>query len=221
MNTVSSIETLIKKIDSSELFVRAESSDWSNAIACEICLDGHELQKVLLRPVGSDQEAPLNSSVRLSDGINQVDITYESTCMDAPFRNTAKLLSKLLGLPITSDHQVFDSLGHLYSSLRFSVSGFFFDWDEPVPEIWEDFETDMGHLLKMNYRPSTDGQLLDVIFEFEEFKKVQSNYQGLKAGRFGVEITISGGDSDQIVQVANDFQTALDDYAKLLAPEVS
>lgn len=221
MSRSDSIEKLSRMIDSSGLFTQSTESVWVNQIYCEICLETHDLQRVIVSEATTHNEQPLTSLVRLSDGIHQVDITFDPPCIDQPFINASKVLSKALQLPILSEHQIFDSLEHLYESLRFSVGGIFFAWDEPLLEIWEEHEHEMGHLLKVNYRQSRFGQLLDVIFEFEEFKEVRSNYQGTKVKRFGVEITISGGDSDQIVQVANDFQTVLDDYAQLLAPKAS
>lgn len=219
MGRSNSIEKLSRVLDSSGLFTHSSESVWMNQIDCEICLETHDLQRAKVSEATTHNEPPLTSLVRLSDGMHQVDITFDPPCLDLPFKNTAKELSKALKMPILSEHQIFDSLEHLYESLRFSVGGFFFAWDEPLLEIWEEHEHEMGHLLKVNYRQSRFGQLLDVIFEFEEFREVRSNYQGTKVKRFGVEITISGGDTDQIVQVANDFQTALDDYAKLLAPK--
>jgi hypothetical protein len=161
---------------------------------------------------------PLIGSVWLSDGIVDVVISFQPACLDQPFENLAKQISRTLKMPILSDHQIFDSIEHLYECLSLSVSGECLSWDEPTPSNWELYESEMGHLLKFNYKLNDASTLLDVVLEFEEYPEVMTDYQGVRAGRFGTLITILGGTDSERRITAKLFQSVLDDYARLLGP---
>lgn len=183
-------------------------------------MDRHTLCSLETRPAGRAQDLPLSGAVRLTDGLNQVGITFDPPCLEQPFQNNAKLLSNYLGLPIVTDHQVFDSIDHFLQSLRFTIPGGFFDWDEPIHSYLEEYGIEMGHINKFNFQPEGEWVLLDVVVEFQEFRDIESNYQGAKAIRHGIEMTISGGEPDQLEMVRASFQQALDDYARLLNPAI-
>jgi hypothetical protein len=53
-----------------------------------------------------------------------------------------------------TDYQVFDSMNHLYDSMRFSVPGFFFLWDGVEPSAMEKWAQEQGYLLKLHYQRS-------------------------------------------------------------------
>lgn len=209
---------LDEKIGNSGLFETQHQRTWINTIDCDVCYESHITHMAVVVKESDAEKARLAGSVRLSDGISQVDIMYEATCIDEPFRNLAKQLSKSLKLPIISAHQVFDSIEQLVSLLAFSAPGEFFSWDEPRLSVSEQYEEEMGHLIKLNYRRSPESELLDVVIEFEEFEHVASDYVGEKVRGFGVEITISGSDASLTEETATVIQGVLDDYDRLLAP---
>lgn len=209
---------LDEKIGNSGLFQTQDQRTWINTIDCDVCYESHTTHTAVVVMESDAEKARLAGSVRLSDGISQVDIMYEPTCIDEPFKNLAKLLSKSLKLQIISAHQVFDSIEQLVSLLAFSVPGEFFSWDEPRLSVSEQYEREMGHLIKLNYRRSPESELLDVVIEFEEFEKVTSNYLGEKARGFGVEVTVSGAEAFLLEEASKTIQGVLDDYARLLAP---
>lgn len=221
LNDASSRAILEVKVDTSGLFQTRVGEAWINRTACDVCHETHITHKVQVVTHSKHEEHRLRDAVRLSDGTLQVDIMYESTCIDEPFRNIAKSLSKSLNMRIASAHQVFDSIEQLSSLLSFSVPGEFFDWDEPRLSVSEQYEEEMGHLLKLNYQGSPESELLDVVIEFEEFEHVASDYLGEKVRGFGVEITISGSDASLMEETSTVIQGVLDDYARLLAPATS
>lgn len=181
-------------------------------------MESHTLCSLEAQSCDTTQGLPPIGSVRLSDGCFQVDITFGTSCLKQPLQNNAKLLSRFLGLPIVTDHQVFDSLDHLIRSLVFTVPGTFFGWDDHVHSYLEEYEMELGHLAKINFQMEGESALLEVVVEFEEFREVESHYEGAKARRHGVEITVSGGTVDQRVKAALLFQETLDGYVCLLAP---
>ena len=218
LDEVSSKAILEMKIETSGLLQGRVGDAWINESDCDFCHGTHITHKVQVVMYEEREKHRLGDAVRLSDGTLQVDIMYESTCIDEPFRNLAKSLSKSLNMPIISDHQVFDSIEQLSSLISFSVPGEFFGWDEPRLSFFEQHEQEMGHLQKLTYRRSHESELLDLVIEFEEFEHVASNYFGGKARVFGVEITISGAEASLLDETATIIQGVLNDYARLLSP---
>jgi hypothetical protein len=206
------------QLDNLGTLVRLSEISWGISHLCELCGAHHQTHEVELLPEGQSAKVPLKGSVWLSDGIISVVISFQPACLDRPFENLANQISRALKMPVLSDHQVFDSIEHLYQCLSHSAPGEFFGWDEPTPSNWELYESEMGHLLKFNYKLNEASTVLDVVLEFEEYPEVMTDYQGVSAGRFGTLITILGGTAGERRITANLFQSVLDDYARLLAP---
>lgn len=214
--TENSLPRLLARLDNFGYFQRFGQSYWSQIVFCEICLESHTLCSLKVQSCEAATEPPLTGAVRLADGLFQVDITFEPACLPQPFQNTAKMLASYLGIPIVSDHQIFDSINHLAHSLQFSISGTFLGWDEAEITDYEAYAIELGHLMKFRFQPQGDSGLLDIALEFEESSHFESNYLGAKAVLHGIEITISGGESSRVDMARTLFQEALDDYAWLL-----
>lgn len=208
----------VTQLDNLGTLDRLSETSWGKSFPCELCSAIHKTHEIELLPVGQSTKVPLIGSVWLSDGIVDVVISFQPACLDQPFENLAKQISRTLKMPILSDHQIFDSIEHLYECLSLSVSGECLSWDEPTPSNWELYESEMGHLLKFNYKLNDASTLLDVVLEFEEYPEVMTDYQGVRAGRFGTLITILGGTDSERRITAKLFQSVLDDYARLLGP---
>jgi len=211
-------ERLGSELDRFGGFTQITTSHWVELETCQICLDVHTPRSVQLVDPNSMTTAEIYQSgpVRLSDGTKEVWISFGSSCMLQPFKNLTKLLAKDLGLKPITDYQVFDSIDHLYSSLRFSLPGYFYEWDGPELSAMEQWAIDTGHLLKMHHQRSWDAPVIDLSLEFQESDVLMSDQFGLTAGRFGVLATFWGGKMKELDKASSEFQATLNDYAWLL-----
>lgn len=214
------VEALSGKLMQLGGFASPNPFTFLDSTECEVCLERHDLLVLMIGICQGDVRTMPGGLVRLSDGSIDVHLTQSLPCIPQPFQNTAKQLSRYLKLPIVSDHQVFDSIDHLVQSLKFTVPGEFFGWDETVLSFSEEYEIETGHLAKFNFQPEGESVLLDVVVEFQAVRDFESNYKGTKARRYGVEITLSGGTPEHLGNAQVLLQSALDDYARILSTSI-
>jgi hypothetical protein len=199
-------------------FTQISTDYWVELETCQICLDVHTPRSVRLVDPNSITTAEIYQSgpVRLSDGTNEVWISFGSSCMLQPFKNLTKLLAKELGLKPITDYQVFDSLDHLYSSLRFSLPGYFYEWDGPELSAREQWAIETGHLLKVHYQRSWDSPVIDLGVDFHESVRFETEQFGLNLYHHGLLFTLSGAEISELDRVCNWLRETLHDYTKLL-----
>lgn len=212
-------ERLGRALDRFGGFTQITASHWVELETCQICLDVHTPRSVRLVDPNSMTTAEIYQSgpVRLSDGSNEVSISFGPSCEIRPFRNLTKLLARQLSLRPITDHQVFDSIEHLHQALVFSLPGHFYEWDGVELSAWEQLSIQTGHLIKKHYQRPWDYPVIDFSIELHETHTFESDQFGLTIGRYGLLCTFWGQEFGYLEQVAGEFQAAIDAYAQILA----
>ena len=211
-------DELAKEIDKTGLFRRVSNNYWREMIHCEFCDDTHNLRSAVLRKLDEPMPAAISliSPVRLSDGINELQISFGSSCFNEPFKNLTNLLGNKLGMTPMTDYQVFDSMNHLYDSMRFTLPGFFFLWDGVELSTMEGWAQEQGYLLKLHYQRSWNSPLVDLAIEIDQTRTINSQQFGLTTARYGTLMTFWGSEMQELDTVCLMFQEAMDGYAWLL-----
>jgi len=207
-----------RAIDRTGLFRRVSENYWQEDIQCEFCDDTHTLRSALLKKLNDTTPAEISliSPIRLSDGINELQISFRSSCFNEPFKNLTNLLGNKLGLTPMTDYQVFDSINHLYDSLRFTLPGFFFLWDGAELSAMEGWAQEQGYLLKLHYQRSWNSPLVDLAIEIDQTRTINSRQFGLTTARYGTLMTFWGAEMQELDTVCLMFQEAMDGYGWLL-----
>lgn len=211
-------QDLASAIDRTDLFRRVSDNYWQEDIQCEFCDDTHTLRKALLKKLNDTTPAEISliSPIRLSDGINELQISFGSSCFNEPFKNLTNLLGNKLGMRPMTDYQVFDSIDHLYDSMRFTLPGFFFLWDGVELSAMEGWAQEQGYLLKLHYQRSWNAPLVDLAIEIDQTRAINSQQFGLTTARYGTLMTFWGAEMQELDSVSMMFQEAMDGYAWLL-----
>lgn len=200
-------DELAKEIDKTGLFRRVSNNYWREMIHCEFCDDTHNLRSAVLRKLDEPMPAAISliSPVRLSDGINELQISFGSSCFNEPFKNLTNLLGNKLGMTPMTDYQVFDSMKHLYDSLRFSLPGYFYSWDGVEHSDMETWAQEQGYLLKLHYQRSWNASLVDLSIEIDQTRTIDSLQFGLTTAHFGTLITLWGAEIQELDTVSRMF----------------
>lgn len=199
-------------------FTRVGEHLWLESQDCDICFDVHTPRVVELRhpvseaPVGIYQNGP----VRLSDGSNEVWISFGPSCVTGPFGNLTKLLAGKLGMRPLTEHQMFESLDRLYSVLKFSLPGYFYEWDGVELSANEKWSIECGQLLKKFYQRTWTSPVIEFAIDFHEFPVFETEQFGLAFSRFGLLATFWGAEMGELDKVFSSFQNAIDDYAAIV-----
>ena len=214
-------DELAQEIDKTGLFRRVSNNYWRELIHCEFCDDTHNLRSAVLRKLDEPTSAAISliSPVRLSDGINELQISFGSSCFNEPFRNLTNLLANKLGLMPISDYQVFDSMKHLYDSLTFSLPGYFYFWDGVESSDMESWAQEQGYLLKLHYQSFWNAPLVDLAIEIDQTRLINSQQFGLTAARYGILMTFWGADIQELDAAAKTFDEAVAGQSQLLTNE--
>lgn len=211
-------DELAKEIDKTGLFRRVSNNYWRELIHCEFCDDTHNLRSAVLKKTDGPMPAAISliSPVRLSDGINELQISFGTSCFNEPFRNLTNLLGSKLGMMPMTEYQVFDSMKHLYDSLRFTLPGYFYLWDGVESSDMENWAQDQGYLLKLHYLRSFDSPLVDLAIEIDQTRAINTQQFGLSAARYGTLMTFWGAEMQELDAAARAFEGALAGHAQLL-----
>ena len=204
-------DELAKEIDKTGLFRRVSNNYWREMIHCEFCDDTHNLRSAVLRKLDEPMPAAISliSPVRLSDGINELHISFGSSCYNEPFKNLTNLLGSKLGMMPIADYQVFDSMTHLYDSLRFSLPGSFYLWDGVEPSDMENWAQEQGYLLLLHYQRSWTHPVVDLAMEISQKRNVDTGQFGLSIAQYGTLVTFWGAQMEELELNAAIFQSAL------------
>jgi len=195
-------------------FVTVSHSRFEERKSCEICGEFH--LRAAIELAENPANMPIGDRVWLSDGTWDLCLVLPQSCSYQPFRNLTKLLGKQLEMRPTSDHQVFESIEHLLSSLSFSLPGYFCDWEGPEISADELLSAENGHFKKLHYRRDKSSSHINLAIEFHESNHFETSQSGLTATAFGILITFWGKDKWEVPRVREIFQSALDDYSVLL-----
>ena len=214
----SSQEDLAKEIDKTGLFRRFTENYWREVIHCEFCDDTHNLRSAVLRKLDEPMPAAISliSPVRLSDGINELQISFGTSCFNEPFKNLTNLLGDKLGMTPITDYQVFDSMKHLYDSLRFSLPGYFYSWDGVEHSDRETWAQEQGYLLKLHYQSFSNGPLVDPAIEIDQTRTVNTQQFGLAVSQYGTLMTFWGAHMQELSAVSSAFDQAAGRHAALV-----
>lgn len=214
----SSQEDLAQEIDKTGLFRRVTENYWREVIHCEFCDDTHNLRSAVLKKTDGPMPAAISliSPVRLSDGINELQISFGSSCFNEPFRNLTNLLGSKLGMMPTTDYQVFDSIKNLYDLLRFTLPGFFYIWDGAELSTMEEWAQEQGYLLKLHYQRSSNAPLIDLAIELDQTRTVNTQQFGLAVSHYGTLMTFWGADMQELSVVSSAFDQAAGRHADLV-----
>ena len=214
----SSQKDLAQEIDKTGLFRRVTRNYWREVIHCEFCDDTHNLRSAVLKKLHDPMPTvtSLISPVRLSDGINELQISFGSSCFNEPFKNLTNLLGNQLGMTPITEHQVFDSITHLYDSLRFSLPGYFYSWDGVELSDMESWAQEQGYLLKLHYQSFSNGPLVDLAIEIDQTRTVNTQQFGLAVSQFGTLMTFWGAHMQELSAVSSAFDQAAGRHAALV-----
>lgn len=207
----SSQKDLAQEIDKTGLFRRVTRNYWREVIHCEFCDDTHNLRSAVLKKLHDPMPTVISliSPVRLSDGINELQISFGSSCFNEPFKNLTNLLGNQLGMTPITEHQVFDSITHLYDSLRFGLPGYFYLWDGVESADMESWAQEQGYLLRLHYQRSWTHPVVDLAMEITQMPHVDTRQFGLSIAQYGTLVTFWGAQMDELEWNAAIFQSAL------------
>lgn len=214
-------QRLVNYLNQDEDLKRVGEELWIDEAFCEFCDELHLIKSVHLVSESNSitpSEIPFINPVWLSDGINDMAISFGPSCLNRPFKSFVRETIRALDLKPKGSYQLFESLDHLFSCVSFSISGRFFEWEGADPDNVEEWAILQGYLKKTHYQRQPDLPVLGISFEVSESREVESTQFGLSVQRYGLQITIQGEDLQEMDRALSEIEKALDGYLLILGP---